>query len=224
MTYGHIVRGTFISRPNRFIALADIGGQEHVCHVCNTGRCRELLVKGATVWLDGNDRPDRKTRYDLVAVQKGGLLINMDSRAPNRAAAEYLPELFPATVRCRPEAAYGSSRFDFYIETPEDRVFLEVKGVTLEEDGTALFPDAPTVRGIRHLNELCRCAEEGYRAYALFVIQMKGVKLFRPNDAADTAFGAALRNAAERGVRLLAVDCRVTPSSMVIDRPVEIRL
>jgi len=224
MTYEHIVQGTFLSRPNRFIAYADTGGQAKACHVCNTGRCRELLVEGATVWLDGNDRPGRKTRYDLVAVQKGGLLINMDSRAPNRAAAEYLPELFPEALRCKPEAAYGSSRFDFYIETPEDRIFMEVKGVTLEENGVALFPDAPTTRGVRHLNELSRCMEEGYKAYMLFVIQMKGVRLFRPNDGADASFGAALREAAARGVRLQAVDCRVAPGSMVIDRPVEIRL
>jgi sugar fermentation stimulation protein A len=224
MTYGPIVTGAFLSRPNRFIAMADIGGRIQACHVCNTGRCKELLTRGAVIYLEENTNPARKTRYDLVAVQKGSLLINMDSRAPNRAAAEYLPQLFAGCTRIKPEAVHGESRLDFYIETPEDRIFMEVKGVTLEANGIAMFPDAPTVRGVKHLYELCRCAEEGYKACALFVIQMKGIAYFTPNDAAHPEFGAALRYASGHGVRLLAMDCTVTPGGMTINQPVAIRL
>ena len=224
MTYGLVIQGTFLSRPNRFIALVDIGGLTQICHVCNTGRCKELLIEGATVYLEENVNPSRKTRYDLIAVQKGGLLINMDSRAPNRAAAETLPLLFPGCIKIKPEAIYGDSRLDFYLETSKDKIFVEVKGVTLEEDGVALFPDAPTLRGVKHLYELCRCAEEGYKAVALFVIQMKGVRYFMPNDATHPEFGKALRYAARHNVQLLAMDCLVTPDGMAMHQPVEIRL
>lgn len=224
MQYGRILPGTFSARPNRFIAHVEIRGKTEVCHVKNTGRCRELLVPGARVYLEENDSPTRKTRYDLVAVEKGDLLINMDSQAPNKAAAEAIPRLFPGLSLLRPETRYGNSRFDFYAEAAGDRWFIEVKGVTLEREGIALFPDAPTQRGTRHLRELCRCMDEGYRACALFLIQMEGVRAFRPNEETDPDFAAALRGAAARGVRLLALDCRVTPSSLEAGSPVEIQL
>ncbi len=192
MIYKTVLSGTFLSRPNRFIAHVKIGGETHVCHVKNTGRCRELLVPGAEVYLEKSENPARKTLYDLIAVK---------------------------------EQTFGISRFDFYGETGQnEKWFLEVKGVTLEENGVVRFPDAPTQRGAKHLRELCRCAELGYHACVLFVIQMKGVKYFEPNTATDPDFSEALRFAASHGVRLLAYDCLVTPNSMVLDKPVEIRL
>lgn len=225
MIYKTVLSGTFLSRPNRFIAHVKIGGETHVCHVKNTGRCRELLVPGAEVYLEKSENPARKTLYDLIAVKKGKLLINMDSQAPNKAAAEALPHILPGLTLLRPEQTFGNSRFDFYGETGQnEKWFLEVKGVTLEENGVVRFPDAPTQRGAKHLRELCRCAELGYHACVLFVIQMKGVKYFEPNTATDPDFSEALRFAASHGVRLLAYDCLVTPNSMVLDKPVEIRL
>lgn len=225
MTYQTVLPGVFLSRPNRFIAYVEIAGEVCVCHVKNTGRCRELLTPGAKVYVEESGNPARKTKYDLIAVEKGKLLINMDSQSPNKAAGEFLPKLLPDLTLLRPETVHGDSRFDFYAETGSgEKWFIEVKGVTLEENGVARFPDAPTQRGAKHLHGLCRCVEEGYRAAALFVIQMKGVTRFEPNEATDPAFAAALRQASERGVKLLAYDCLVAPGSMVIDKPVEIRL
>ncbi len=225
MTYQTVLPGIFLSRPNRFIAHVEIAGEVCVCHVKNTGRCRELLTPGARVYVEESGNPARKTKYDLIAVEKGKLLINMDSQSPNKAAGEFLPKLLPDLTLLRPETVHGNSRFDFYAETGAgEKWFIEVKGVTLEENGVARFPDAPTQRGAKHLHGLCRCVEEGYRAAALFVIQMKGATRFEPNEATDPAFAAALRQASERGVKLLAYDCLVAPDSMVIDQPVEIRL
>ena len=224
MRYPKVRTGTFLSRPNRFIAHVEIDGEEAVCHVKNTGRCRELLVPGARVYLVAAESSARKTKYDLVAVEKGRLLINMDSQAPNKVAAEYLPRLLPGLTTLRPETSFGSSRFDFYAEAGEERWFIEVKGVTLEEGGAALFPDAPTQRGVKHLQELCRCVDQGYRACVLFVVQMKGVRYVAPNQATHPEFAQALREAAAHGVRVEAVDCLVTPDTLAPDQPVEVRL
>ena len=227
MQYDHIVRGTFRARPNRFIALVEIDGREEVCHVKNTGRCRELLVPGATVYLDHSDNPKRKTAYDLVAVEKGARLINMDAQAPNRVFAEWAAGggFLPHLCSIRPEVTFGASRFDFRLETEEGKViWVEVKGVTLEEGGEARFPDAPTERGVKHLRELQRAAAEGYGAAVFFVIQMKGVSHFRPNDATHPAFGQALREAAAVGVRVCAYDCLVTPDTLTIGQPVPVVL
>ena len=224
MTYREIQRGTFLSRPNRFIAKVLVDGKEETVHVKNTGRCKELLIPGCTVYLYVSDNPTRKTKYDLVAVEKiregkNALLINMDSQIPNDAVAEWLPKsgLFSKDAVIRREVTYGESRFDFYVEDGDTKAFLEVKGVTLENDGIAMFPDAPTERGVKHIKELISCAEEGYSAYVVFVIQMKKITELRPNDATHKDFGDALREAAAAGVKVIAVDCKVTPDSMVID-------
>ena len=226
MRYDNIRAGVFLSRPNRFIAHVDVDGRTEVCHVKNTGRCRELLVPGAAVWLTESANSARKTRYDLVAVQKGERLINMDAAAPNRVFGEYLAAglLLPSPTLIRPETRFGDSRLDFYVENGETRAFCEVKGVTLERDGAALFPDAPTERGVRHLGELARCVEAGFSAWAVFVIQMEGVDYFAPNRETHPAFADALRAARDAGVHLLALDCRVTPDSLTARKIVEIRL
>ena len=233
MKYGKVIEGRFIARPNRFIAEVDICGKRETVHVKNTGRCRELLVEGAGVWLYDSENPARKTRYDLIAVEKQRagkepLLINIDSQIPNSAAEEWLRggenNLFSASANIRREVTFGASRFDFYIEDGDRRAFLEVKGVTLERDGEVLFPDAPTERGIKHIEELVTCLDEGYEAYILFVVQMKGINSFSPNDEMHKAFGDALRKAASRGVKVIAVDCIVTPESMTIDKEINIDL
>jgi sugar fermentation stimulation protein A len=224
MTYGTVIQGHFLKRPNRFIAHVETQDGVQICHVKNTGRCRELLVPGAVVYLEESPNPNRKTKYDLIAVEKGDLLINMDSQAPNQVAEEYLPRLFPDMTGWRREFTWGSSRFDFRVETPEKTWFMEVKGVTLEENGVVLFPDAPTQRGVKHLRELCRCQEEGYGACVLFVVQMSGVRYFTPNRHTHLEFAQALEEAALQGVRLEAVDCLVTPQSLIPGEPVEIRL
>lgn len=230
MTYKNIHTATFVSRPNRFIALCDLNGEEVVCHVKNTGRCRELLVPGATVFLDEPSGRERKTKYDLVAVEKSlengeSILINMDSGAPNEAAEEFVKNrLFPNATGVRREVTKGSSRFDFCIEEDCKTTFLEVKGVTLENGGIASFPDAPTERGIKHIEELISLKKEGYGAAILFVIQMKGIHEFRPNDITHKAFGDALRRAEKAGVDIYAYDCIVTPESILIDQPVEVKL
>lgn len=219
--------GRFISRPNRFIARVEVNGREENVHVKNTGRCRELLAAGCEVWLSESDSPNRKTRYDLIAVLKNGtLLINMDSQAPNHAVKEWLMSggIFGAGAAVRSEVTYGSSRFDFCIEKDGRRAFLEVKGVTLEKDGIAMFPDAPTERGVKHIRELMKCIDDGCEAYLLFVVQMKGVTEVRPNYATHREFGEALAEAAAKGVRIMAVDCIVTPDSMCIDAPVKVEL
>ena len=225
MDYPGIVKGQFVARPNRFIAHVEIGGTEQVVHVKNTGRCRELLPAGATVWCQEFDSPTRKTKYDLITVQKGDRLINMDSQAPNAAAKEWLlGGGFGKIENLRSEVFHGDSRFDFAFEKDGKQCFLEVKGVTLETNGVCAFPDAPTERGVKHLKGLTRAAQEGYGGYVLFVIQMSDVKYLHPNDATDPAFGAALREAAAAGVQVIAMDCRVTESTMTIEKPVEIRL
>lgn len=194
-------------------------------HVKNTGRCKELLTKGACVWLEKSDKAERSTAYDLVAVEKGERLINMDSQAPNKAAGEWLLEkkLFPDLVLVRPETVYGSSRFDFYVETPSEKIFLEVKGVTLEEDGVVRFPDAPSDRAVKHVEELIQAKKDGYRVFVLFVIQMEGVRYFTPNYDTHREFAEALCRAAEAGVEILAYDCLVAPDSMRINQPVPVR-
>ncbi|MFQ6829518.1 MAG: DNA/RNA nuclease SfsA [Acutalibacter sp.] len=223
MTYGAVVKGTFRARPNRFIAQVDTEEGTQICHVKNTGRCKELLVPGATVYLAEGKNPARKTKYDLVAVEKGSLLINMDSQAPNQVAQEYLPQLLPGLTAWRREQVWGDSRFDLYAEAAGERWFVEVKGVTLEENGVALFPDAPTQRGVKHLRELIRCQQEGYRACALFVVQMQGVSL-HPQPPHPPGVRPGPGGAAAQGVRLEAVDCLVTPATLTPGAPVEIRL
>ena len=201
-------------------------GREETVHVKNTGRCRELLLPGARVWLEGSENPKRKTAFDLVAVDRGGLLINMDAQAPNRVFAEWANTgaFRPGLTLLRPETAWGGSRFDFYWEAGEHRGFVEVKGVTLERDGLALFPDAPTLRGVKHLEELAAARSAGYEAAVCFVIQMKGPRAFRPNDDTHPQFGTALRAAAAAGVEVLARDCLVTPDSLTLDAPVPVEL
>ena len=219
MQYGEVVSGVFISRPNRFIAHIDVAGEPVVCHVKNTGRCRELLLPGAKVWLERGTNPKRKTAYDLIAVQKGDKLINMDAQAPNKVFAEWAAQFEPKLQSLRGEYTYGQSRLDFCITTEEGLHLVEVKGVTLEEDGHTRFPDAPTERGIKHLHELIRAVEEGHQASAVFVIQMEDVTDFAPNDMTHPAFGAALRQAAAAGVQIVAVNCRVAPDKLeILDR------
>ena len=225
MRYSNMIPGTFLSRPNRFIAHIEINGQIEICHVKNTGRCRELLPPGAKVWCQKSDNPNRKTKFDLITVQKGDRLINMDSQAPNAAAKEWLLAGGLGEIEdLRPETFWGESRFDFSFRKDGKSCLLEVKGVTLEDDGVCAFPDAPTERGARHLRELTDAAKEGYGAYVLFVIQMADVKYLRPHDETDPAFGKALREAAENGVTVLAMDCAVTEAAMDIRLPVLVRL
>lgn len=224
MEYNNIVKGRFIDRPNRFIANCEINGKTEACHVKNTGRCKELLIQGTTVYLQKSDNPNRKTQYDLIAVQKGERLINMDSQIVNSVALEYVPRLFDKIKFIKPEYTYGNSRFDIYIETETDRIFVEVKGVTLESGGVTAFPDAPTVRGVKHLKELQKAVKEGYKAFALFIIQMNDVKYFEPNRKTHPEFADELKKAAENGVNLLAFDCKVTPYSIEIDKRVPIKL
>ena len=225
MYYDSMVRGHFLSRPNRFIAHVEIDGKEEIVHVKNTGRCRELLPVGAEVWCQKASNPNRKTQYDLITVRKGERLINMDSQAPNIAAGEWLRSGGLGEIEeLRPETFHKDSRFDFSFIKDGRRCFLEVKGVTLENDGVCAFPDAPTQRGARHLRGLAQAAQEGYGAYVLFVIQMADVKYLQPNDVTDPDFGAALREAAQSGVQILAMDCAVTEDSMSIRLPVLVKL
>ena len=225
MTYNNMTPGIFLARPNRFIAHVQIEGQTEVVHVKNTGRCRELLVPGCTVYCQRSDNPSRKTKYDLIAVQKGDRLINMDSQAPNRAAGEWLTSGGLGEITdLRAEVKHGDSRFDFSFVKDGKRCFLEVKGCTLEEDGVCAFPDAPTERGTKHLRGLTAAAGEGFGAYVLFVIQMSDAKYIRPHDETDPEFGKALREASQSGVTVLAMDCAVTPESMEIRLPVLVKL
>ena len=225
MQYGQVIRGRFLTRPNRFIAhVALPGGETVVCHVKNTGRCRELLTPDAAVYLERAANPDRRTAYDLIAVEKGDKLINMDAKAPNRVFAEWAHIFDPAARLVKPEFTFGRSRLDFCLQGPQGLHLVEVKGVTLEREGHCLFPDAPTERGVRHLHELMRAVEEGHRATAFFVIQMADVLDFAPNDTTHPAFGEALREAARRGVEIVAYTCRVTPETVTLDAPVPVRL
>ena len=226
MQYHHIVQGRFVERPNRFIARVELNGEIETVHVKNTGRCRELLIKGASVYLEKSDNTERSTAYDLVAVEKGKRIINMDSQAPNKVVGEWLLEkkLCPDLVLVRPETVYGNSRFDFYVETATEKIFMEVKGVTLEEEGIVRFPDAPSDRAVKHVEELIQAKRDGYRVFVLFVIQMKGVRFFMPNYDTHREFAEALCRAAGAGVEILACDCQVTADSMRINEPVAVKL
>lgn len=226
MEYNDIKEGHFLERPNRFVAYVNIDGRKEKVHVKNTGRCRELLTENALVYLDKSGSPGRNTEYDLVAVRKGTRIINMDSQAPNKAVQEWLytGELFPDMTSLKPETKYRNSRFDFYAETPDNKVFIEVKGVTLEQEGVVLFPDAPSERAVKHVEELMEAVKEGYGAYIIFVIQMEGVKYFTPNCPTQPEFAQALLKARQAGVRILAYDCAVTPDSMIIHNPVPVKL
>ena len=225
MTYENMVPGIFLARPNRFIAHVQIGGQTEIVHVKNTGRCRELLVPGCTVYCQRSSNPNRKTAFDLIAVQKGDRLINMDSQAPNRAAGEWLSSGGLGEISdLKAEVKHGDSRYDFSFLKDGKQCFLEVKGCTLEHDGACAFPDAPTERGAKHIRGLTAAARAGYGAYILFVIQMSDVKYIRPHDETDPEFGKALREASQNGVRVLAMDCAVTPDTMEIRLPVLVKL
>lgn len=224
MKYERIETGRFLERPNRFIAYVEIAGQKETVHVKNTGRCAELLVPGATVYVQKADNPERKTQWDLIGVKKGKRMINMDSQIPNKVVEEWIRKgnLFPNATLIKPETTYKQSRFDLYVEEGDRKIFIEVKGVTLEIDGVVKFPDAPTERGVKHINELCEAIADGYEAYVFFVIQMKGVKYFTPNMVTHAAFGEALKRAQEQGVRILAYDCKVGKDSIEIAKEVPV--
>lgn len=228
MQYQTVKKAIFLRRPNRFIAQVALDGTEETVHVKNTGRCRELLVPGATIYLAEGTNPNRKTRYDLIAVEKGERLINMDAQAPNRIFGEWAAAsgFRSGLTLLRPETTWGNSRFDFYWESSENgpKGFVEVKGVTLEEGGAVYFPDAPTERGVKHVEELMACRAAGYEAALFLVVQMAGVAFWSPNDRTHPAFGEAVRRAAAAGVEILCRDCRVTPDTITMGEPVEIRL
>lgn len=233
MTYPDITTGTFLSRPNRFLAHVLVDGVDTLCHVKNTGRCRELLQPEARLILQHHDNPARRTAYSVIGVYKGEVLVNMDSQAPNQAAYEWAMAgadgLFGTVMQVKREKTYGNSRFDLYLETSDEdgvmhRIFVEVKGVTLEQEGVARFPDAPTERGVKHVEELAACIQDGYEAAILFVIQMKGITHMEPNWGTHAAFGEALCRAQQAGVRLLAYDCLVTEDSMRLDQPLPVEL
>ena len=226
MRYTNIMAGKFLARPNRFIAHVEIAGREEIVHVKNTGRCKELLLPGATVYVQHFPEGKRKTKYDLIAVEKQNLLINMDSQAPNKVVQEWLMEQEPfgKITYLKPECKHGDSRFDFYLETETKKMFIEVKGVTLEEKGVVMFPDAPTERGVKHVQELCHCLEQGYEAAIVFVVQMSGMRYFTPNRRTHAAFAEALERAEACGVRMLALSCEVTPESLAINGEIPIHL
>lgn len=226
MKYEKVVKGCFLERPNRFIAYVNIENTIEKCHVKNTGRCKELLIPGATVYLERKDSPSRSTKYSLIAVEKEDRIINIDSQAPNLVVKEWLKDgnLFPKLSLIRPEYTYGNSRFDFYIEAGKKKILMEVKGVTLEEDGIVKFPDAPTKRGVKHIYELCEALKHGYDAYLFFVIQMKDVKYFTPNAATHREFQEAMVYAMESGVKLLAYDCIVGKDELILNKPVDFSL
>ena len=226
MRYDNIHKGKFLSRPNRFIANVEIDGKAEACHVKNTGRCKELLVEGCTVWLEHSDSASRKTAFDLVAVEKGDRLINMDSQAPNKAVGEWLREKNPfgEGFSVYPEKKYGNSRFDFYLESQDRKIFMDVKGCTLEKDGVVLFPDAPTLRGVKHIEELSHCLDEGYESYIMILVQMSDVKYFTPNYDTHPEFGEALEKASRKDVKILCYDCNVTHDSMTVGKPVKVKL
>lgn len=226
MRYDNILPGKFISRPNRFIANIEINGKVEVCHVKNTGRCKELLTPNAEVFVQKSNNPNRKTKFSLISVIKGNRLINMDSQVPNKVVHEWLLSggLFDDITLIKPETKYNNSRFDFYVETKNKKIFIEVKGATLENEGVVRFPDAPTERGVKHVKELCDCLNEGYEAYVIFVIQMKNVSYFEPNSETHKEFADVLRSAKKIGVHVLAVDCEVNKDTIDIKNFVNVRL
>lgn len=233
MKYNKVEKAIFISRPNRFVANVLIDGVPTVAHVKNTGRCKELLVEGVTVYLEdfSGAEHNRKTNYSLIAVEKGNLLINMDSQAPNKAVGEalssgliILPEFPGEIIKLKAEKSYKSSRFDFFAEGHKKEAYIEVKGVTLEQDGHAMFPDAPTERGVKHINELILAKKDGYLSYIIFLIQMRGVKTFKPNDNTHPAFGEALRKASNEGVHILAFDSYVKPDILKVGDKIKVTL
>lgn len=217
----------FLERPNRFIAKVKIDGNIETVHVKNTGRCKELLIPNAKVYLFVSDNPNRKTKYDLIAVEKvtdrGTILVNMDSQVPNDVVSEWLHknELFSEKAKIKREVKFGNSRFDFYVEDRERKAFIEVKGVTLENGGVVSFPDAPTERGVKHINELISCLEKGFEAYIIFVVQMKGVLKFEPNAENHKEFADTLDYAREKGVKVLVYDCLVTPKSIELNSKID---
>ena len=226
MQYENIREAKFISRPNRFIANVEIGGQVEICHVKNTGRCKELLLPDSDVLVQAASSVGRKTKYDLIGVYKGDRLINIDSQAPNKVFQEWLvgSDFWPDIKFIKHECRYQESRLDFYLETGSRKIFTEVKGVTLENNGVVLFPDAPTERGIKHVNELCCAVSEGFEAYLVFIIQMKDVLYFSPNWETHPAFGEGMINAAQQGVKIIALDCEVSADSITARDFVEVRL
>ena len=221
MRYENIVKGKFISRPNRFIANVNIDCENVICHVKNTGRCKELLVPGAEVFLQHFDNANRKTAYDLISVKKGDRLINMDSQAPNKVFYEWASSYFNDIVLLKPEYKYHNSRFDCYIETKSNKILVEVKGVTLENEGIVMFPDAPTERGVKHINELIDARNEGYETYIVFVVQMENVKYLTPNRDTHPEFADALLNAQKYGVKILCLDCIVKEDELKINREIK---
>ncbi len=224
--YENIRKGIFVSRPNRFIANVLVDGKNEIAHVKNTGRCRELLIKGANVYLEHNENANRKTKWSLIGVEKGKRLVNIDSQAPNKVVYEWLKGggFFKGIKEIKPEFKYGESRIDFFLETDTEKAFIEVKGVTLEENDVAMFPDAPTERGVRHIFELCKSLDEGYKAYILFVIQMEGIRYFTPNVKTHKAFADALIYAKEKGVEIFAISCQVGEDWMKISDDVPVVL
>ena len=226
MKYERIEMGRFLERPNRFIAYVEILGKKETVHVKNTGRCAELLVPGATVYVQKSDKPERKTQWDLIGVEKGERMVNMDSQIPNKVVEEWIRQgnLFPNATLIRPETTFGKSRFDLYIEVGERKIFMEIKGVTLEDKGVVRFPDAPTERGVKHVEELAEAVKAGYEAYVFFVVQMKDVKYFAPNMKTHAAFGEALRKASAAGVHVLAYECQVEKDSIEITKEVPVVL
>ncbi|MEG0899082.1 MAG: DNA/RNA nuclease SfsA [Oscillospiraceae bacterium] len=226
MIYQNIEKAIFLNRPNRFIANIDINGKTEVAHVKNTGRCKELLISGSTIFVQEIISSTRKTKYDLISVYKGDKLINIDSQAPNKVFCQWVEQghFLPEITLIKPETKFGNSRFDFYLETKSKKIFVEVKGVTLEENGIVRFPDAPTQRGVKHLNELCDAHKVGYDTYIVFVVQMSNATSFEPNDKTHAAFGDALRNAQRQGVHILALDCAVTIDGIFIENTVNVNL
>jgi len=226
MKYNNILRGKFIERPNRFIAHIEINGRVEICHVKNTGRCKELLIPNATVFVQENNDPKRKTKFSLIGVIKEKRMINMDSQVTNKVVHEWIlnGNLFTDVTLIKPETKYNNSRFDFYVETKNRKAFIEVKGATLENQGVVKFPDAPTERGVKHVRELCDCIKEGYDAYIIFVIQMNNVLHFEPNVETHKEFAEALKEAQKCGVHILAVDCDVKEDSINIIDYVEVKI
>ena len=226
MKYKNVIEGVFKERPNRFIAKVILDGEKKVCHVKNTGRCRELLAENARVIVEKSCAPSRKTEYDLIAVYKNNTLINIDSQAPNKVFGEWVKQsnYFGELTLIKPECTYKNSRFDFYFELNGKAAFAEVKGVTLEDNNIARFPDAPTERGVKHMNGLISCVKEGFDAYAVFVVQMKGIEFFEPNWATHPEFAHALKEAKDAGVKILVYDCIVGENSLDISSPLTYRL